>query len=94
MQNFADQYLCQPLPTPAEVWAAAERYVREAEAFDRTVCTGPIIDGAIMPATPRERAVISRAADELFSRLVAIGAGRYTSDDLHRAIVRIERLPA
>lgn len=94
MQHIADQYLCQPLPTPAELRAAAERYVREAEAFDRTICTGPIIDGAIMPASPHERAVISRAADELFKSLVALGEGRFTSGDLQREIVRVERSPA
>jgi hypothetical protein len=27
----------------------AERYHRETEAYDRTVCTGPIRDGSVMP---------------------------------------------
>ena len=37
--------------------ALARRYHTEAEAFDRTVCTGPIVDGAIQPFS---RSVIGR----------------------------------
>lgn len=70
---------------------AAERYVSESEAYDRTVCTGPIINGAIMHATGRERAQINRAAVQLFKRLVATSNGQFTSDDLRREIQRVER---
>ena len=91
MQRFADQFMCEFKTAPAEVTAAAERYVAESEAYDRTVCTGPIIRGEIMPATPRERALISRAADQLFKRLVAENAGLFSSDELQQEIHRIER---
>ena len=72
----------------------AERYVSETEAYDRTVCTGPVIRGAIMPATHQQRAQISRHADDLFYHLVALGNGCFTSDDLSREISRVERFPA
>lgn len=40
---------------------AVEYYAR-CEAYDRLVCTGPVIDGAIMPIGSRERALISANA--------------------------------
>lgn len=91
MQRFTDQFMCEFKPTPAEVTAAAERYVAESEAYDRTVCTGPIIRGEIMPATPRECALISRYANQLFKRLVAENAGHFSSDELKQELHRIER---
>ena len=44
------------------LFALAEEYHQRTEAFDRTVCTGPILHGSIMPATPREMATINRHA--------------------------------
>lgn len=41
----------------------AEKYHADCEAFDRTVCTGPIVDGGIMPANAKEGAAINRHAD-------------------------------
>lgn len=32
------------------------------EAFDRTVCTGPVVRGGIQPVTPEERRAITRNA--------------------------------
>lgn len=37
----------------------AVEYHARCEAYDRLVCTGPIIDGAIMPIGSRERSLIS-----------------------------------
>lgn len=96
MQQFAEQFLCEFKPTPAEMLLRelAERYVSETEAYDRTVCTGPIIRGAIMPATTQERAQINRNAKALFDRLVDHGLGRFTRNDLQREISRVERFQA
>ena len=40
----------------------AREYHRRTEEYDRTVCTGPIIRGAIQPMNDRERARINRHA--------------------------------
>lgn len=40
----------------------AEEYHRRIEAYDRTVCTGPIRHGGVMPANDKERVLINRNA--------------------------------
>lgn len=47
----------------------AEEYDRVTEAYDRTVCTGPIVDGVIIPANNRELALINRHARKLLDDL-------------------------
>lgn len=66
------RYLGTWVPTLREValYKLATQYHAECEAFDRTVCTGPVINGSIMPATPREMATISRNAKEVLRRIV------------------------
>ena len=92
MQQFAHLYQCEFHITPAaaHLREVAEQYVRDTEAYDRIVCTGPIIRGEIMPATQHERALISRNADQLFSRLLSQNAGRFTAQELSKEIGRIE----
>ena len=92
MQQFAHQYQCEFHITPAaaHLRQVAEQYIRDTEAYDRTVCTGPIISGEIMPATPHEHALISRNADQLFKRLLSQNVDRFTADELHKEIRRIE----
>lgn len=70
----------------------ADEYPRRCEAFDRTVCTGPMRDGCIMPATPRKMAIISRHACEVRAemRQRAVGEG-CTAGELDRAIRDAER---
>jgi len=94
MQQFAHQYQSefQVTPAAAHLRQVAEQYVSDTEAYDRTVCTGPIIHGEIMPATQHERAQISRNADQLFSRLLSQNAGRFTAQELSKEIGRIEAL--
>ena len=65
----------------------ATRYHTECESYDRTVCTGPMGRDGIMPATPREMALINRNAHVVRKRLMEKaareGIGR---DELARAI--------
>jgi hypothetical protein len=65
----------------------AREYYARAEAYDRTVCTGPIRDGSIMPANWREQSLINRHATnllrELNERAERLG---YTRRDLHQAM--------
>lgn len=43
----------------------AQEYHDRTEAFDRTVCTGPIWHGGIMPANGQERSLINKHAKEV-----------------------------
>jgi len=92
MQQFAHQYQCECHVTPAaaHLRQVAEQYIRDTEAYDRTVCTGPIIRGEIMPATLHERGQINRFASQLLARLILDNAGRFTAVDLRREIARTE----
>lgn len=83
-----------PEPTERELKlrALAVRYIAESEAFDRTVCTGPIGRDGILPATPQELGAINRHAIGLLGKLAieakAIGFGQ---SDLLKAIKLEER---
>lgn len=50
-------------------WLARE-YHERAEAYDRSVCTGPIVDGSILPVGAREFALVNRHAHELIQELM------------------------
>jgi len=67
----------------------ASEYVARCEAFDRTVCTGPIVRNEIQPANVRELFRIneyaSRVRAELIERAHSMGYGR---NDLMKAIQR------
>lgn len=64
MDEYRNQYEQEWRPTEKERKAAelTERYHSETEAYDRTVCTGPIRDGSVMPISPYEMAIVNRNA--------------------------------
>ncbi|MGR2709553.1 hypothetical protein B7453_09720 [Pseudomonas sp. IB20] len=68
---FANLYQSVFTPTESErrLAAAAEQYVAETEAYDRTVCTGTIVKGSIMPADSQERGLVNRNALRAMDRL-------------------------
>lgn len=68
----------------------AKRYHDETEAYDRTVCTGPIVRGSIQPFRPWEVAAINRNARKVFDR-IALEAARHeiSRAELWRSIGRI-----
>jgi hypothetical protein len=67
----------------------AARYRELTEAYDRTVCTGPIVNGAIQPVTPQESAMISRNAKQVFAELMSQSAQHeITESELKTAIRR------
>lgn len=72
-------YECAP-KSDAMLDELAVEYHERCERFDRVVCSGPVIDGAIMPATNRERHLIGRNAiavrDEMLYRAAALGYSR------------------
>ena len=66
----------------------AAYYNASTEAYDRTVCTGPIVRGEIQPASPRELALINRNASLTIKMILASEPG-VTRKELHQAIDRL-----
>ena len=66
----------------------ARHYHDSTEAYDRTVCTGPIVSGEIQPASPRELALINRNASLTIKMILASEPG-VTRKELHQAISRL-----
>jgi len=52
----------QPSERDNRLHELATRYHTECEAYDRTVCTGPVGQDGILPANPRELGMINRNA--------------------------------
>ncbi|MDA7086495.1 hypothetical protein PH586_08900 [Pseudomonas sp. SA3-5] len=71
MNRFTDLYQCDFTLTEREqqLQTIAEQYVRETEAYDRSVCTGPIRYGEITPATHQEFLLVNRNANQLLESL-------------------------
>ena len=72
-ETFLRWMLNEPVENEIDrtVYMLAVKYHDITEAFDRTVCTGPIIDGGIRPATSAENALIQKHAVELCKRIFA-----------------------
>ena len=67
----------------------ALRYHAETEAYDRTVCTGPIVDGSIQPYGGRQTVLINQHARQVFLRIEAEAARHGISKtEMWRAIGR------
>jgi hypothetical protein len=68
----------------------AQRYHDQTEAFDRTVCTGPILHGSIMPVTPHEMAQVNRNAI-LVRKQIMLEAGQHgiTAAEMRHAIAKL-----
>lgn len=87
-----DQYLCewQPSERDQKLHEFATRYHEECEAYDRTVCTGPVREDSIMPATYHEMALINRNALAVRKRIIEEAASEgITREELVRAIGRL-----
>ncbi|HDR9024792.1 TPA: hypothetical protein QDB09_005399 [Burkholderia vietnamiensis] len=83
-----DLYIGTFAPMPrTQLDELAAEYHQRCEAYDRLVCSGPIVDGSIMPATDHERRIINRNAGavlrELTKRAELHG---YTSRQFWKAI--------
>ena len=73
LKAYAELYECEWRPTKREMrlWEFAERYTTRCETYDRSVCTGPIKHGAIMPATHRELTQINQNASKVRKEIFA-----------------------
>lgn len=71
----------------------AERYHRETEAYDRTICTGPIRDGSVMPNGSHEMALVNRNAIRVREQIMHAAAQHGISQqDMAHAIQQPPRL--
>ncbi len=89
--DFAEGFEQDWRPTEQERKAAelAERYHRETEAYDRTVCTGPIRDGSVKPIGPHELAMVNRNAIKVREQIMLEAAQHGISrQDMAHAINR------
>ncbi|MEL7966402.1 hypothetical protein AAG587_08495 [Vreelandella neptunia] len=89
VEQFNRQYLGDWAPDEHESLKQelAKRYHEETEAFDRTVCTGPIIDGSIRPANNYQLQAINRNASMVRGIIVAAAEDAGISrEEMRRAI--------
>ena len=90
---FRREYLGMPMQETDDerkLRKLAEDYHHRTEAYDRTVCTGPIVRGGIMPANGWEMSLINRHAkamrDELEVEAAKLGfAPQQWRDAIRRA---------
>lgn len=88
---FANLFQSDFTPTESErrLAAAAERYIAETEAYDRTVCTGPIKHGSILPADTHEIGLANRNALRALDRLCEQHP-EFTRQQIRREISRAD----
>jgi hypothetical protein len=53
-----------------QLYDLAEEYHQRTEQYDRTICTGPIRHGGIIPWTAEQRAAINRHAKKVLKEMV------------------------
>ncbi|MBN3839346.1 hypothetical protein [Burkholderia sp. Ac-20349] len=68
-EDLRSLYFALPEPTDPQLLELARSYYRNTEIYDRHVCTGPMTRDGIMPATPRERALINRNAHRVMANV-------------------------
>jgi hypothetical protein len=67
----------------------AAEYHRRTEEYDRTVCTGPVINGSIQPLTPAELGLVNRNAAKVFDEIAERAAAcAFTRAELRKAVGR------
>ncbi|MCF4998776.1 hypothetical protein GIW70_20300 [Pseudomonas syringae] len=88
---FANLYQSDFTLTESErrLSAAAEQYITEIEAYDRTVCTGPIKHGSIMPANTHEIGLSNRNALRALDRLCEQHP-EFTRQQIRREVTRAD----
>lgn len=72
MERFKHEYFCDFKDSSDEdeyLKSIGAEYHRRAEEYDRKVCTGPIINGSVMPSSNTELQLINRHARSLLMEL-------------------------
>lgn len=87
MSEYQQEWIVSP--EDRRLRELAERYHAECEAFDRTVCTGPIVHGAIIPVDARELAAVNVNATKVLKATLDLAESEgLRRDEMRRAIGR------
>ena len=91
MNEFKDLYECKFELSENEILirTIAEQYVRDAEAYDRAVCTGPIRRGESMPADHHELGLVNRNAQALMDS-IRRNHPQFTRAEILRAVSAVD----
>lgn len=72
----------------------ATQYHQITEAYDRTVCTGPVRSDGIMPKDTREASLVNAHAREVYLRLLIQAERRgYSKREWHMAVLAARPRP-
>lgn len=88
--KFLKHYRATFIPSREEdeLRKLAHKYHKLTEAFDRTICTGPIVNGAIMPASPSEFSKSSKHATQIRDQLGEIASSLgFSKSQWHKEIL-------
>ena len=91
---FKDQYLgnWEPSESDAIKHQLAKRYHELTENYDRTVCTGPIMNGSIRPANHYQLAAINRNATKVRGMIMTEADREGISrEEMRRTISRFDQ---
>lgn len=71
-EDFRELYQCDFTPTERDtkLRELAQSYVSQCEAYDRTVCTGPVKNGEIIPMGGHELGLVNRNARQVLWSIV------------------------
>jgi hypothetical protein len=93
--HFHQEYMCVPYEESEgekRLRELAEQYIKRTEEYDRAICTGPIVNGYIMPSHAAESSACNRNAlmvrEDLFTKVRQLG---FTRQQWLQAIRRAER---
>lgn len=87
MNEFVSKWV--PTEKDLALIELASKYHARCEAYDRTVCTGPVVRGEILPIGNRELALINNNARKEFEVAMREAESRgITRAELRRAIGR------
>jgi hypothetical protein len=86
--QWAAEYMGEFTPNP-NIHALAVEYHERCEAYDRTVCTGPIGRDGIIPVSHQELALVNRNASAVLRDVLQRAAEKGIDlTDMRRAISR------
>jgi len=87
MSDFEQEW--QPSARDKRLHELATRYHTECEAYDRTVCTGPIRHGEIMPASGQELSLVNGNAHRVRRQLLTdCRQDGISAEELYAAIAK------
>ena len=91
-EEWLSSFMCvpwEPSERDKQLNELANQYHERTEDYDRTVCTGPIINGEIRPVHPHERSLINQNAHRVHREIQKEARIQgFTSLELQKAISR------